>query len=203
MLNELQAADLPEDMSPEGNVPSGWVLKKLTERHKSICSLLAQGMPQVDIATITGVTPQYIHMLTKQPLVMQYVQSMSVVAGVRLEAMFSKTVDTIAEVMQTGNGTEKLKAARLQAEITGRVGSKNALPNESPAEDRLNKLADRLTGLLSQAKQISGDVHEEAIEGQFSIQPVQSGQRSGEAAQEDGTGDHAGQSQHSQFPEEE
>jgi hypothetical protein len=168
-MNAIVAQD---DMTPEGDAPAGWQLKKLTERHKTICALFAQGLPRQDIATLTGVHANYITMLMKQPLIQKYVKDMSIVAGVQLESMAQKVVDTIGEVMTSGNGTEKLKAARLQAEMTGRIGSRaGAYQDVSPAEDRLNRLADRLTNLLGNAKKVQ---HEEIEDAEF--QELQPGQ---------------------------
>jgi hypothetical protein len=171
-MNAIVAQD---DMTPEGDAPAGWQLKKLTERHKTICSLFAQGMPRGDIATLTGVHPNYITMLMKQPLIQKYVKDMSIVAGVQLESMAQKVVDTIGEVMTSGNGTERLKAARLQAEMTGRIGSRaGRYEDVSAAEDRLNRLADRLTGLLNNAKTGVKNEQADTLEGEF--QELQPGQ---------------------------
>lgn len=187
-MPDMQLQALPDDMSPEGDAPVGWQLKTLKPRHKSICALVAQGLPNKDVATMTGVHPAYITKLMQQPVCQRYIKEMSLVAGVQLEALTQKTVDTISEVMTTGNGTERLKAARLQAEMTGRVGSKAGYQGDSsPAEDRLNKLADRLTGLLTKAKQQEID-REEIQEGEFEDLSA-TRQRVGTAAQADGSGD--------------
>ena len=190
MNAQLQA--MPEDMDPEGNAPAGWQLKKLTERHKSVCALLAQGLPQVTVATMCGITPTYVGMLLRQPLCMQYIKDMSAVAGVQLESLFAKSVEVVADVMTTGNATEKLKAARLHGELTKRLGSGGLPPQESPAIDRLEVLANRLTGLLYKGKERS---ERDAIEeGEFTEitaeVPLPSAGRSGSpTAQEDGAGD--------------
>lgn len=181
-----QLQTLPEDMQPDGTAPTGWQLKKLTERHKSVCALLAQGLNRGMVATMCGITPEYVTMLLKQPLCMEYIKGLSTVAGVQLESLFPKTVEVISDVLTSGNATEKLKAVRLHGELTKRLGSGGLPPQTDVAADRFEKLAERLTGLLMQAKDRSARDAIEAEEGEFlEIRPG-SEQRTGEAAQEDG-----------------
>jgi hypothetical protein len=128
----------------------GWQMKKLTPRHKQIASLLAQGAKRQEIAAAMQVTPEYVTMLQKQPLMKDYIREMCEVVGVRFEALFAQSVEVISEVMKSGSDANKLKAARLQMEGTGRVGSRDRRPSgESGAESRLEKLAERLLYLQS------------------------------------------------------
>lgn len=135
----------------EEKVP--WELKKLKPLHHQICALLAQGMKNVEVAAMTGVTKEYICMLLRQPLIKQEVARKGEIAGVRLELMFDKSVDVIASAMENGNHSEKLKAARLHGELTRRIGRPDpfALGNNVP-DDRLERLANRLEGLLDSKK---------------------------------------------------
>jgi hypothetical protein len=119
---------------------------------------------------------------------MQYIKQLSQVAGVQLESLFSKSVEVIGDVMQTGNAGEKLKAVRLHGELTKRLGSGGLPPQDNPSVDRLDRLADRLTALLAQGKQRSIE-NAEVIEGEFT--PNSGPQHAGgllrdEPAQEDG-----------------
>ena len=185
---------LPEqiDMSPEGEAPAGWQLQKLTERHKSVCALLAQGLPRGVVATMCGITSTYIGMLLKQPLCMAYIKELSTIAGVQLESLFPKTVEVISDVLTTGNATEKLKAVRLHGELTKRLGSGGLPPQDNPSADRLDRLADRLTTLLAQGKQRSAENAEAIEEAQFTVlsggQELSTGWSPCESAQEDGAG---------------
>lgn len=153
-MNQLQPA-IPEDDEEEGylfseTTPPSWQMKQLKPRHKSIASLLAQGGRNVDIAKIMNVTPQYIYMLSRQPLMKEYISQMCEVTGVRLEALFEKSVDVIAETLESGSEAGRLKAARLQLEVTGRVGARDAGPRSGGgADDRLLLLAERLLFLGS------------------------------------------------------
>lgn len=187
-----EVTTLPEDMTPEGDAPAGWQLQKMTERHRSICALLAQGLPQSTVATMCGISAQYVRILLKQPLCMAYIKELSTIAGVQLESLFPKTVEVIADVMQVGNATEKLKAVRLHGELTKRLGSGGLPPQDNPSVDRLDRLADRLTTLLAQGKQRSIE-NAEVEEGQFTVVPgstevLQAGRPGSQPAQEDGTG---------------
>ena len=91
----------------------------------------------------------------------QYVKEMSVAVGLRLEAMFSQSVEVIADTMQNGTEDGRLKAAKLQLEATGRVGRFQVEPHGgSCGGDRLEQLAERLVGFLHKrrAETIDGEV---------------------------------------------
>lgn len=157
-MNQLQPAEnLPEPADEDERwlyaaepAPSGWQMKKLKPIHKTIASLIAQGMQYVDIAKLANVTPQYVSMLSRQPLMKMHIAEMCEVTGVRLEAMYGKVVDTIAETLENGSEGGKLKAARLALEVQGRVGARDALPRSGQdSVGRLEKLAERLIYLQS------------------------------------------------------
>lgn len=141
--------DLDDEDGYGLEVKPEWEMKKLKPVHKQICALLAQGMRNVDIARLMDVVPEYITMLLRQQLIKQEIARISEVAGARLEAMFEQSVDVIAETMQNGNHGNKLKAARLQLEATKRIGRPDPLAGTNVDNtDRLERLAERLTGLL-------------------------------------------------------
>jgi hypothetical protein len=140
--------DVVEAASPK------WILKELKPMHKQVCAFLAQGMKNVDVARLCQITPEYVWMLTQQPLVKQYIAQMSEVAGTRLEAMFEKTVDVLAETMENGSESGKLKAVRLTLEATKRIGRPDPMANSQNVNtDRLEKLAERLLFLQSGVRQ--------------------------------------------------
>ncbi len=152
---------LPNITSPQhaeeddsGNmVQPGWTLKTLKPKHKQVCQLLVQGIKRETIAAIVGVTPEYVTMLAKQPLVLGYMKDQCSAAEMQLDAMFSSSVTAIGEVLVAGNATEKLKAARLQMEATKRIGSGSGqiAPERESTSDRLLRLQERLLGLLEKS----------------------------------------------------
>lgn len=162
-LSPYSTADLATDQSlatleaPEAPCDAAqpqWQLQKLTPRHKQVAALVAQGMQYVKIASIVEMTPEYVSMLMRQPLMKAQVAELSEIAGTKIEALFEKSVDVIAEVLTTGSASDKLKAARLQMEATHRVGRPD--PSARIVEDsvgRLETLAQRLLGLQSQVRQ--------------------------------------------------
>jgi len=122
-------------------------LKELSPKHKMVAALLAQGLDRVVVAQSTDLTPEYITWLGGDTLFKGYVKEMSALAGVHLEALFSKSVDIIAEQMLQGSGEDKLKAARLQMEATGRLGKNPRQEEDESGSDRLEQLAQRLVAL--------------------------------------------------------
>ncbi len=132
------------------------VLKELSPRHKQVMALLAQGVDRQTIAKICNYVPEYITWLARQPACKLYLEDMANVVGVRLEALFEKSVDVIAETMVTGNGEERLKAARLQLEATKRLGRHEIHVNNAD-NDRLEKLAERILTLNQRARTFEGE----------------------------------------------
>jgi hypothetical protein len=162
-------AALAQDIVPTSEVGSKYDLKELSPKHKQVCSMLAQGHDRATIAAVIGITPEYISMLAKQPLVQAYVRDMSAVANLQLEAMFTSAVTAIGDTLQNGNYSDKVKAARLQLEATKRVGSSGSLIHEVvDSNARLAKLAERLLYLQGHQGQASVEVEE----GEFSVAPV-------------------------------
>ena len=136
-----------------------WELKQLKPKHLQICALLAQGMRNVDVAAMTGVTKEYVSMLLRQRLIQQEIARVSEIAGQRLELMFEKVVDVVGDTLENGNATEKLKAARLHGELTHRIGRPDPFAQGAMApDDRLEKLANRLEHLLDTKK---GNIYDE------------------------------------------
>lgn len=131
-------------------LPSNWELQKLSPKHMQVAALVAQGMKFVDVSALVNYTPQYISMLMRQPLMKAYVQKMSEAAGTRLEALFEKSVEVIADTLENGSEKGKLSAARLQLEATKRLGRADSLtiiPGDPDA--RLAQLRDRLVDLFN------------------------------------------------------
>jgi hypothetical protein len=143
---------------------SGFELKKLSQKHKQVCALLAQGLGRETIASLVGFTPEYITMLTTQPLCQEYIRQMNAAAEMQLTAMFSQSVDVISSAMQNGNVTEQLKGARLQLEATHRIGRVDPpIASGVSSEDRLDRLAHRLVDLLESTKPLNNYFAEKDI----------------------------------------
>ncbi len=130
-----------------------WELKELKPLHRNVASLFAQGLKNVEIAAMCNITPEYVSMLLRQPLVRAYVNEMCEHVGTRMEALFAKSVDVIAETLDKGSEAGKLKAARLQLEATKRIGRSDPVGNLVGDADRLLKLSERLLGLQSKVRQ--------------------------------------------------
>lgn len=148
-IEELNDAQLGAAYQGE-ELPSNWELQKLSPKHMQVAALVAQGMKFVDVSALVNYTPQYISMLMRQPLMKAYVQKMSEAAGTRLEALFEKSVEVIADTLENGSEKGKLSAARLQLEATKRLGRADSLtiiPGDPDA--RLAQLRDRLVDLFN------------------------------------------------------
>ena len=98
-------------------------LKKLSPKHRQIAALLAQGLGRGEISGLCHVVPEYVTMLAKQPLFIEYVKTMTAFTDVRLQALFDKGVDVVAGLMQTGTEDTKLRAAQTVLKAVGKDGS--------------------------------------------------------------------------------
>jgi hypothetical protein len=128
-------------------------LKELSQSHRTVAALLAQGVDRVSVAAACGISPEYVTWLGGDPLFIQYVREMCKLAETQLESMFVKSVDIISEQMSSGSGEDKLKAARLQMEATGRVGKDRRSHDDTETPDHLEVLAQRLVKLLHNTKE--------------------------------------------------
>lgn len=141
-------------------------LQKLNPNHREVLSLVAQGLNRQEIASITGFVPEYVSWLVRQDVCQEYLKDMIAVVDFRLHAMTAESVETIAEVMKLGTSYERLKAAKLQMEAVGRVGSGKGQASINAAEpDHLEALAERLVGLLRSSRQ--GAVYENESAGEL------------------------------------
>lgn len=100
-------------------------LKKLKPKHKDVAALLAQGVGREQIAQLVGITPEYVTMLSAQPLFQAHVQEMTKFTDLRLQAIYDKSVDVIAQTLTTGSETSKLQAARMAMRAVGKEGTVN------------------------------------------------------------------------------
>lgn len=100
-----------------------WEIKKLSHKHVTMCSLIAQGEGNKKVAALLQWCPEYITKLLKQTLIKEKIKEFAEAADARLVALTEQSVEVIAEVMRDGNHRDKLNAARLQLEATNRVGA--------------------------------------------------------------------------------
>lgn len=137
-----------------GEGKQGWLLSALRPKHHQLCALLAQGVPRQTIAAVLDWTPEYITMLARQPLIKQEIRNICEVAGLSAEAQFEKVVSVIGETLENGSEKGRLQAARLNLELTGRVGPRvNSVADQIDSSARLDRLAERLEGLVRRAEE--------------------------------------------------
>lgn len=164
MTDLLPQPDPPEDLLVPGaladdteghlvaapDLPAKWELKELRPMHRQVAALVAQGMKYREVAAMVNIHPAYVTTLMAQPLIQEYVKSLCGVAESRIEALFPKSVEVIAEIMDKGSEKGKLAAVKLQLDATKRLGSKRREEGSTEdAEARLERLAEKLIGLQS------------------------------------------------------
>lgn len=133
-------------------------LHELNEKHHQVAALIAQGLTPTEISSMVSYTKGYITWLTRDPLFSAYMDEMVAFSQKQVEVMFCGSVAAIGGGLHSGDADISLKAARLQLEVTGRIG-KNERPSVSTDSlERLTNLAERL--LTLQTKVRSGELIE-------------------------------------------
>ena len=123
-------------------------LSKLSEVHQQVAALMAQGVRRADIAAVVKLTPEYLNSLTHDPLFKAYMDEMVEFSQRQIEAMFCGTVNAIGDGLMSEDSDTALKAARLQLEVTNRIGrGERTSPTTEDSINRLAKLAERLANL--------------------------------------------------------
>lgn len=102
-------------------------LKKLTGKHQQVAAFLAQGLGRGKIAELVGITPEYVTMLSHQPLFIAYVKKMTAFTDARLQALYEKGVDVVADLMISGTEDTKLRAAQTVLKAVGKDGSQEKI----------------------------------------------------------------------------
>lgn len=99
-----------------------WELKELQPWHSELCQALVEGQGRQELAVRFDTSPYYITWLCRQKLIKEKIAEFTDYADQRLLALTDKSVDVIADVLQSGSNKDRLNAARLQLEAVNRVG---------------------------------------------------------------------------------
>lgn len=112
------------EVATQDNPPGAhFTLKRLSEKHKQVASLLAQGCGRSDISKMMKITPEYVTMLSKQPLFQAHLKEIVAFVDTRMQALYEKSVDVLGSSMQTGSEDTKLRAAQAVLKAVGKDGS--------------------------------------------------------------------------------
>lgn len=117
--------------------------------HESVMALLAQGVARHEIAEICGITPEYVTMLAKQPVCKAYLEDLKEFARSQLHAATELSAKAIIDTLRTGSNEDRLKAARLQLEVTDQIGPNRRRQGDGVSEEqKLETIAELLLGKL-------------------------------------------------------
>jgi len=153
MANSLQLALANPARRTIATTKPTWELKKLSQKHKTIVALHAQGVDRFDIGQVADCTPEYVSMIVKQPLAKAYLAELEEYMDSRLKSLYGKTVDVISNGLDSGNEDVALKAARLQLESTGKL--KGEKKEAQSAEDVVAAILSRATVIIGQNVQVN------------------------------------------------
>jgi hypothetical protein len=123
------------------------VARKPTAKAQQICRDYARGKPVKAIAADLGVTPSRVYNILRKPNSQQLLD-------MQMESLYAASVDAIADVLVNGSDADRLRAARLQMEATGRIGPRSRHRQEPMSREEsdahLQLLASRLTALRAE-----------------------------------------------------
>jgi len=98
-----------------------WEMKKLSQKHKSIIALHAQGVSRADIGQVCNCTPEFVSMVIATPPAKAYLRELEQYMDSRLQSLYGRSVDVIQDGLCNEATDVQLKAARLQLEVTGKL----------------------------------------------------------------------------------
>ena len=121
--------------------------RKPSAKAQQVCREYAAGKSVKRIAADLGVTPSRVYNVLQKPSSRQFLE-------VQMESLYVAAVEAVGDVLCNGSGSEKLRAARLQMEATGRIGprARHRVEPVSPEESdaRLQRLRSRLLALRAE-----------------------------------------------------
>ena len=111
----------PEGKLPTIHFPAKWEMKTLTQKHKSIVGLHAQGVSRADIGAVCGCTPEFVSMVVATAPAKAYLRELEIYMDSRLQTLYGSSIDVIQAGLNNQATDTQLKAARLQLEVTGKL----------------------------------------------------------------------------------
>lgn len=182
-MDEVEESD-PTPTEPK-RTRKRQTLKAMKPIHRRICAYVAKGMKYRDIGAKVGIDANEVSTIVNYPVCQVYIAEMNKAVNARLEALFERAVDVIADGLDGNADDTQLKAARLQLEASRRIGAKASV--SAPVENsdaRLLTLSERLVGLLAKQKETA---HGRVIDGEFRAgQSTYSGYRESDGTEGEG-----------------
>lgn len=115
-----------------------WDPKRLTPKHRQILSLHAQGMRRAEIGALCKCTPEFVSMLASTDSGKAYLKELEGYLDGRMRALYKKTIDAVEDQLENGRGADKLAAAKLQLQVTGKLGKEK--DEAESAEDVIQRI---------------------------------------------------------------
>lgn len=116
-----------------------WVLKKLTSKHRKIIQLKVAGLTRVDVGREAGCTPEYVSMLLRQDVAKAYLQTMYEDLDQDLKDLVAPAIDTVRELLGSGDDKVALAAANLALKANGKM-ERESIEDRPSAEDFVSKI---------------------------------------------------------------
>lgn len=139
---ELQKRNMPAVIDrapfPAAEEVKKWNPKRLTPKHKQILSLHAQGMKRVEIGALCKCTPEFVTMLASTDIGRAYLKDLEAYLDGRMRTLYKKTIDAIEDQLDNGRGADKIAAAKLQLQVTGKLGKEK--DEAESAEDVIQRI---------------------------------------------------------------
>jgi hypothetical protein len=95
-------------------------------------------MKREEVASFCKCTPALVTMLAVSDLGRAYLSEIEEVMDQRLRALYSKTIDAIDDQLCNGKGADKIAAAKLQLQATGKLGARTE--DAETAEDVIARI---------------------------------------------------------------
>lgn len=135
-----RASGVPADTTPFPTQEQvrKWQPRRLTAKHRQMLSLFAQGVSRREIGALCKCAPEYVTMLAATDLGRAYLKEIEEHLDARMRGLYSKTIDAIEDQLDKGTGANKVAAAKLQLQVTGKLG--RAQEETETAEDVIQRI---------------------------------------------------------------
>ena len=131
-------AVIDRDPFPTKEEVERWNPKRLTPKHKQILSLYAQGMKRREIGAMCNCTPEFVTLLAGTEAGRAHLKELEEYMDGRMRNLYKKSIDAIEDQLETGKGADKIAAAKLQLQVTGKLG--RTTEEKETAEDVIQRI---------------------------------------------------------------
>ncbi len=114
-------------------------LQRMRTKHCTVANMHCVGLSNIMIAQLTGTRAGWVSYVLREPIVKKYMQEHILInmeaASEKSKGMLLRAVETVSDIMQSGETRHKLTAAKIAIEMNQKAGPKE----DETAEDVIRR----------------------------------------------------------------